>query len=89
MARVNITVPDKLLERSRASGLNVSRVASEALSEELDRRARISALERYLGELDVELGPIPSEEQAQAREWAKRMLGDVGQRTPILASRTA
>ncbi len=89
MARVNITVPDDLLERSKAAGLNVSRVSSDALSEELDRRERIVALDRYLRALDVEMGPVPSEEQAAAREWADRALGDAGQRTPIPAHRTA
>ncbi|MEV4419302.1 type II toxin-antitoxin system CcdA family antitoxin [Patulibacter sp. NPDC049589] len=70
MARVNITVPDAVLEQARTAGLNVSRVASRALAEELDRRARILALDRYLGELEDELGPVPEDEQRAARAWA-------------------
>ena len=89
MARVNITVPDDLLERSKAAGLNVSRVSSDALSEELNRRERIGALDRYLRALDAELGPVSSEEQAGAREWADRALGEPPQRMPIRTSRTA
>lgn len=89
MARVNITVPDEVLERSKAAGLNVSRVSSEALSEELDRRAKIVALDRYLRELDVEMGPVASAERAAAREWADRTLGDAGQLPPSRHSRTA
>lgn len=50
MARVNITVPDDLLSRARAAGLNVSRVAAAALSEELDQRAKTAELDRYLRE---------------------------------------
>ncbi|MDQ3631625.1 MAG: type II toxin-antitoxin system CcdA family antitoxin [Actinomycetota bacterium] len=73
MARVNITVPDDLLERSRAAGLNVSRVASDALAGELDRRAKIAALDRYLRELDVELGPVSGKELKAAAEWADRL----------------
>lgn len=75
MARVNITVPDDLLDRARAAGLNVSRVTSSALSEELDCRAKVAALDGYLRELEVELGPVPDEERAAARAWADRTLG--------------
>lgn len=75
MTRVNITVPDDLLDRARAEGLNVSRVAASALSEELDRRAKVVALDRYLQELDVELGPISTQEQQEAEQWADRTLG--------------
>jgi hypothetical protein len=89
MARVNITVPDELLERARASGLNVSRVSASALSEELDRRARINALDDYLQELDVELGPVSAEERVAAREWADQALGDAGRRRSGHTSETA
>jgi len=44
MARVNVTIPDEVLARARNARLNVSRVATSALSE-LDRRARIAALD--------------------------------------------
>jgi len=76
MARANITVPDELLERARSAGLNVSRVASCALLEELDRRDKIAALDSYLRELDAELGPVPAAEQDAARSWAAQALGD-------------
>lgn len=82
MARVNITVPDGLLEAARAVGLNVSRVTAAALAEELDRRAKIAALDGYLRELDVELGPVSSAERIAAEEWADRALGESGQRRP-------
>lgn len=75
MARVNITVPDALLLRARSAGLNVSRVSASALTDELDRRAKVAALDRYLEELDAALGPIPSEEQAAAKAWAERTFG--------------
>lgn len=76
MARVNITVPDELIEQARSAGLNVSRVAATALADELDRRAKTAALDEYLRELDVALGPIPADEQAAAREWANRNFGE-------------
>jgi hypothetical protein len=75
MARVNITVPDDLIEQARAAGLNVSRITASALAEALDRRAKIAALDDYLRELDAALGPIPAGEQRAAREWADRGLG--------------
>ncbi len=83
MARVNITIPDDLFARAKAAGLNVSRISAEGLSEELDRRAKIAALDDYLGELEVALGPVPADEEAAAREWADRAFGeDARPRTP-------
>lgn len=74
MARVNITVPDELLDQARAAGLNVSRLAAAALAEELDRLAKISDLDAYLADLDAELGPVPQHEQRAARDWADSVL---------------
>jgi len=88
MARVNITVPDDLLDRARAAGLNVSRLAAAALSEELDRRAKIAALDSYLRDLEVEVGPVSADEQAAAGEWADRALRHSGQASPGRATRT-
>jgi post-segregation antitoxin (ccd killing protein) len=74
MARVNITVPDELLHRARRADLNVSRVASAALAEELDRLAKIQELDDYLASLDDELGPPNEEELAEARAWVDEVL---------------
>jgi len=73
MARVNITVPDELLSRARSAGLNVSRLASSAVAEELDRLAKIAELDAYLTELDAELGPLGDQELTAAREWADQL----------------
>ena len=89
MARANITVPDDLLDRARAAGLNVSRVAASALLEELDRRDKVAALDSYLQELDVALGRIPRDEREAARHWADRMLGDARQPMSADANRSA
>ena len=69
MSRVNITVPDEVIIRAKAAGLNVSRVATSALVEELDRLSKIDALDAYLAELERELGPISTEEDAAAVSW--------------------
>ncbi len=74
MSRVNITVPDDVAAQAREAGLNVSRVATTALIEELDRRSKIDALDNYLATLEAELGPIGPEQAAAAAVWANRVL---------------
>jgi hypothetical protein len=74
MARVNITVPDDLLDQARAAGLNVSRLAAAALAEEIDRLAKLRELDAYLADLEAELGPVPQHELRAAREWADEVL---------------
>jgi hypothetical protein len=74
MSRVNITVPDDVVAQARDAGLNVSRVATTALIEELDRRSKITALDTYLAKLEAELGPVGPEEAAAAAQWADRVL---------------
>lgn len=49
MARVSISVPDDVVEAAKAAKLNISRLATEALADELDRLAKVE-------ELDVPLG---------------------------------
>lgn len=78
MARVNITVPDDLLTRARAVGVNVPRIASQGLVEELDRREKVAALDAYLADLEAESGPATPEEEAGAAAWADRILGVPG-----------
>lgn len=74
MARVNITVPDDVIAQARAAGLNVSRLATTALVEELDRRNKIDDLDAYLAQLERELGPVTADEQAAAAAWADHVL---------------
>ena len=73
MARVNITVPDDVAIRARAAGLNVSRIATAALADELDRLAKIDALDTYLAELEDELGPASATELDEAARWADQL----------------
>jgi post-segregation antitoxin (ccd killing protein) len=87
MARVNITVPDDLLAQARAAGWNISRLTASALSEALDRRAKLAELDAYLAELDAELGPESAEDQQAAVEWADRIVAAPEAQRP--ASRSA
>ena len=72
--RVNITVPDDIAAAAKAASLNVSRVATAALVEELDRRRKIAALDEYLAQLEADLGPIPADEASEAAQWANELV---------------
>lgn len=80
MARVNITIPDDVVDQARRHGLNVSRLASRAVAFELDRLRKIAALDLYLADLEAELGPIPEADRIEAAEWAARVV--VGEPAP-------
>lgn len=73
-ARVNITIPDELLERARTAGLNVSRLAAAALAEELDRQAKMAAFDAYLAEMDAEFDPVPEAQLQDAAAWADKVM---------------
>ncbi|MCZ2804887.1 type II toxin-antitoxin system CcdA family antitoxin [Modestobacter sp. VKM Ac-2983] len=74
MARVNITVPDEVLDRARAADLNISAITAAALTEELDRRAKVAALDAYLADLERTHGPLPEDELAAAGAWADALV---------------
>lgn len=74
MGRVNISVPDKVIDRAKGAGLDVSRIATVALVEALDRQSKIDALDAYLDELEHELGPVSAEEAAAATAWVDGLL---------------
>ena len=59
MARRNISLPDDLDEQARRARLNVSALAQRAVADELDRRARMAALDAWLDNLDATQG-VPS-----------------------------
>lgn len=65
----------------------VSQGTAAALAQELDRRSKIAVLDRYLWDLNAELGPISSGEHDAARRWADEALGDPTHPGPDQASR--
>ena len=75
MARVNITMPDELYVKARGAGLNISRVAQDAIRAELDRLEKVTELDAYLAELETKLGPPSDGERAEAWAWADKIFG--------------
>lgn len=69
MARVNVSIPDDVIERARAGGLNVSRIATSALEQALEKQLKIAMVDEYLAELEAELGPIPQADLDRAQAW--------------------
>jgi post-segregation antitoxin (ccd killing protein) len=73
MARVNVYLPDDLVEEARAAGLNVSSITQEALRRELAQRRTSTWLERVR-----ELSPtgVSHEQALQAIDAARDDIGD-------------
>lgn len=80
MARANITIPDELYEQARAAGLNISRVAQDAVRAELARLGKVAELDAYLAELAAKLGPPSESERSEAHAWADEVLGPASRR---------
>jgi hypothetical protein len=74
MARVNVYLPDRLHEQAKRAGLNVSELSQAAIEEELARRKRLRALERYASDLEERFGPASADEVAAAEEWVNDVL---------------
>lgn len=77
MARVNITVPDAVLARAREAGMNVSRLATAALEDELLKLDKVAELDRYVAELEEEQGPIPEADRIAAEKWGDAIFGPI------------
>lgn len=73
MAKVSVSIPDEVVAAAKDAGLNISRLATGALRSELDRRAKIEALDRYLEALEAEHGPITDAEAAAASAWVDQI----------------
>ncbi|HPB73225.1 MAG TPA: type II toxin-antitoxin system CcdA family antitoxin [Phycicoccus sp.] len=69
MARVNVSIPDDVIARARAVGLNVSAVATSALEEALERRLKIAMVDQYLAGIAAEAGSMTEAERRDADAW--------------------
>jgi hypothetical protein len=75
MARVNISLPDQLVNHAKGAGLNISQLAARAISDELNRRSKLAEFDAYLVEMQAEFGPVDPQKMAEAEEWADRVVG--------------
>lgn len=75
MDRVNISIPEELHRRAKEAGLNISKLTRAAIIQELERLAKIEAFDRYLAELEAELGSPTDEQVAEAKAWADEVFG--------------
>jgi post-segregation antitoxin (ccd killing protein) len=72
MARVNVYLPDELAREARAAGLNVSKVAQEALHRSLAR----DATDRWLDRLEkLPRADVSNEQVLEAIDAARAELG--------------
>ncbi len=75
MARVNVYLPDELAREARAAGLNVSRIAQDALSSSLAH----SDTDRWLERLErLPQANIPHATVIEALDEARAEFGDRG-----------
>lgn len=75
MARVNVYLPDELAQEARTAGLNISRVAQEALSNTLAAGETDHWLDRLEGLANPD---IAHERVIEALDEARSELGDDG-----------
>lgn len=73
MARVNVYLPDELAREARAAGLNISRVAQDALSSTLAQ----DETDRWLDRLEsLPRAVVPHKRVIDAIDEARAELGD-------------
>jgi len=73
MARVNVYLPDELAREARAAGLNISRVAQEALSSTLAH----DETDRWLDRLEsLPRANVPHGQVIEALDEARAELGE-------------
>lgn len=73
MSRVNVTIPDQVIDAARERGINVSAIAAAALEAELARLDSVERMRADLDELDVEVGSVSPEEAVAAADWVTSM----------------
>jgi len=73
MARVNVYLPDELAQRARSAGLNISKVAQQALSDNLAQNETDRWLDRLEG---LPRADIPHTRVIEAIDDARNELGD-------------
>lgn len=74
MPRVNVYLPESLYARAKRARLNLSELCQHAIDNELLRRERRRALDRFAKELQERFGPATPGEIADADAWVEQVM---------------
>ena len=75
MPRMQVYLAEDLYKAVKAAGLPVSELLQQAVRAELRRRELLVETDRYLRELEAEVGKPRRSERARATERARRLAG--------------
>lgn len=73
MPRVQVYLPDELYEQLKRRGLPASELLQLAVRAEVERQDALSETERYLAELEAEVGEPSARLRSQADAIARRV----------------
>ena len=73
MPRVQVYLPDDLYDELKRRGLPASELLQVAVRAEVERQDALSETERYLGELEAEVGEPSERLRTQAEAIARRI----------------
>lgn len=80
MARMQVYLPDDLHRQVKELGLPASELLQNAVRSEIRRRELEAETDRYLAELDAEVGEPSAEQIAEANAFVDRVLGHAARR---------
>lgn len=75
MPRVQVYLPDDLYNELKSRGLPASELLQIALRAEVERQEAVGETERYLDELEAEVGTPSERSRRQAESIARRIRG--------------
>lgn len=70
---MQVYLPDELYDEVKSRGLPASELLQEAVRAELKRQRALEETDKYLAELDDELGPPSADAVARAEALARRI----------------
>jgi hypothetical protein len=73
MAQLRVYLPDDLYEQVKARGLPASELLQKAVRAELRRLDLLAEADRYLAELEAEVGPPTARERSSTASVAARI----------------
>ncbi|MCY4272919.1 MAG: hypothetical protein OXF00_09775 [bacterium] len=82
MPRMQVYLPDDLYAEVKQQGLPASELLQDAVREQMRKRKLIEEGDKYLEELQAEVGPSTPESKA----WAEKIIGQVVRHSEQTAS---